>query len=430
MKLELKRQSFLKAWQIAERFTDPKSVKGAVGGIFIKASDDGKVTLEATDLKTSVRCEADGVNVIEPGFAIVPAGILGSMMKKAATDELMLEVNSERGFLNAGKSKTRFAIISAEEFPKIPESESAEAVCEILASDLGRMIFEGGSAASQPQDFPKYIGTCLLRTQKGFLKVASTDGKRLALSQFVCAHISKDCDLLLPAQAFKDLGKTLTTNYADKNVKVLTDSSIVWFNLEGVEFSIRIIDATFPNYERILNNTCVTALKIKTSELIPVLERIDIIARTTPAHIMAMLLLPKMEGETTESELRITARAPEKGTASERLSAEITGNPLQIGFNVSYFLDGLRILGNDEVNIEFSDSEGQTRMKRKNSDDLLYMLMPARLSPQDIIAEDEMNEFESYANEDEANEQNEQSESPEENQESQNENHEGEYNQQ
>ena len=53
----------------------------------------------------------------------------------------------------------------------------------------------------------------------------------------------------------------------------------------------------------------------------------------------------------------------------------------------------------EEVFIEFSGYEGQARMKRMKGEevdnDFLYMLMPARLSAQDRIAEDEMNKEES-----------------------------------
>lgn len=387
MKLELKRQDFLKAWQIAERFVDTKAAKDSIGGIFITASENGTASLEATDLKTSVKCAAEGVNVIEPGVAVVPAMILGSMIKKSASENLILEVNSERGFLNAGNSKTRFAVFSAEEFPKIPESSGAEKICDLLSSDLGRIIAEGGCAASLPQDFPKYMGTCLLRTQDGYLKGVATDGKRLSLSKMVCSSITKNEDILLPSAALKELGKTLASSYGDKLVNIFADGSTAWFNLEGVEFSIRRIDASFPVYERILNDTVKTSMKISSAELTSVLERIDIIAKTTPAHIMSMSLNPN-------GTLKITARAPEKGTASENLTAEINGEFMQIGFNVAYFLDGLKILGPGEVYIEFSDEEGQSRMKRSEDDNLLYMLMPARLSAQDKIAEDEMGEFE------------------------------------
>ena len=64
---------------------------------------------------------------------------------------------------------------------------------------------------------------------------------------------------------------------------------------------------------------------------------------------------------------------------------------MQIGFNVNYFQDGLKAVGSSDVLIEFSHEEGQCRIKRSENDDFLYMLMPVRLSPQDLITDMEMN---------------------------------------
>ena len=383
MKLELERQNFLKAWQIAERFANTKTTKDSISGILITASEDNQVILEATDLKTSVRCKAEGVNVIEAGFGVVPVMIVGSMLKKLSAENLVIEVNSERGFLNAGSNKTRFAVISADEFPKIPESNSADDICDIMGSDLGKLIAEGSSSASAPSDFPKYLGTCLLRTGENSLKGVSTDGKRLSLSSVLCTA-NKTEDLLLPAPALKELGKMVAMNYSDEIVKILADGSTAWFKLENVEFSIRRIEASFPNYERILNSETMTTLKVSCIDLSSALERIDIIARTTPAHIMAMTLTP-------DGELKITARAPEMGTASEVLDSNIVnieGSYIQLGFNVGYFQEGLKALGSGDIVIEFSGEEGQTRMLRNGENDFLYMLMPARLSVQDKISDD------------------------------------------
>ena len=385
MKLELERQDFLKAWQTAERFASTKTTKDSTRGILITASEDNTVILKATDLNTSVRFRAQGVNVLEPGFAVVPASIFSEMLKKASSEDLVLEVDHVRGLLSAGRQKTRFAVIQAEEFPNIPESSGAEKVCEIAAIDLTNIISEGSSAASQPQDFPKYLGTCLLRTSEGMLTGVSTDGKRLSLSKFPC-EVSKDEDMLLLAPALKELGKITAGCGEDEMVKILTDGATTWFVLEKIEFSVRRVESTFPKFEKILNTDVVTTLKIDSESLISSLERVDIIAKTTPAHIMAMSLNPN-------GELKITARAPEFGTASETLNAEIGGGSLQIGFNVAYFLDGLKAIGKEVAVIEFSGEEGQTRMKREGSDDFLYMLMPARLSTQDIMTEEEQGDF-------------------------------------
>ncbi len=393
MKLELERQNFLKAWQTAEKFAATKTAKDSTRGVLITASEDNTVILKATDLKTSVRCKAQGANVIEPGFAVIPASIFGELLKKLPDSDkgttLLLEVNSERGFLNAGRHKTRFAVISAEEFPKIPESSGAETVCDVQAAILAKTIAEGSSAASQPQDFPKYLGTCLLRTGEGFITAVSTDGRRLSLSKSPC-DVMKDDDLLLPAAALKELGKTVSSvSGGDVIVRILSDESTAWFALNDIELSIRRVDSMFPKFERILNSEIRTALRINAGELLSALERVDIIAKTTPAHIMAMALQPE------SGELTITARAPELGTASEVLQADITGSYLHLGFNVSYFLDGLKALGGKDTDslIEFSGEEGQTRMKHAEGDDFLYMLMPARLSPQDSMTDEELGDF-------------------------------------
>ena len=380
MKLEIKRQDFLKAWQTAEKIAVSKAITDIVNSIRISTAEDGTVTLEATDLKTSVKCKAKGVEVIEPGTAVVPVLLLGGMLKKLTCDTLTIEVKDNRGMLFAEGSKSRFSVVPLEAFPKIPESAGAEAVCEIKAKVLSDTIIRGGSASSQPQDFPKYLGACLMSINDDSLKIVSTDGKRLAVSKAMCENVFRKEDILLPSNPLKELAKQLS---GDSDVKIISDGTIVWFTLEDTEFSIRRIDASFPDYERILNSTVAAKLQISCDDLVSVVERVDIVAKTTVPHIMVMDMNP-------DGNMRIYARAPE-GVARESLKADITGGPMQVGFNAAFFLEGLKALGSGDIVIEFSGIEEQTRMMRNDSDDFLYMLMPSRLSPMDII-DDELDD--------------------------------------
>ena len=250
------------------------------------------------------------------------------------------------------------------------------------------------------------------------IKAVSTDGKRLALSKMLLTNVQKAQDLMLPSAALKELSKMLLTSKGEDTVKILSDNSVAWFALPDIEYSIRLIDSTFPNYERILNNDTRTTLRISRDKLLAVIDRVDIIAKTTPAHIMAFLLEPN-------GDLIVTARAPEAGTARESLDAVIDGDNMQIGFNVSYFEDGLKALSSGEIVIEFSHEEGQCRMTRSEDNNFLYMLMPARLSMQDAMTEEEIGDFapsqdyqesqESQENQDANNNQEQQQESQENN---------------
>ena len=380
MKLELDRLEFLKAWQMAERSSGTKSTISAVNGILVTVGDE--TLLEATDFKTALRCTASGVRAITPGQAILPVRLLGEFLKKIPTETATLEVNGEKGILTAGRNRTRFTTAPVSEFPKIPRSDGAAALCTLIAADLARVITEGAIASSAPADFPKYLGTCLFNVKNNLLKVVSTDGKRLSLSQCPC-ETGVDEELLLPVTALKELSRLLASGNQESSVQVLNDGATAWFRLEGgVEFSIRRVESSFPNYEKILTSDVLTRLVIPRDELLPALERVDIIAHNTVSHLVVMQLSPG-------GDLRMTTRAPDLGTAIEVLDATIDGNPLRVGFNVSYLQDGLRALGNGKVLIEFNGEEGQTRIvQEEGAGNFLYMLMPARLSPQDFIEEE------------------------------------------
>ena len=384
MKLELNRQSFLRAWQVVEKFTSAKTTMDITRGVFITAKE-GIVRLEATNLSTSINLLFQDVNVLTAGSAVIPAAIVGEMLKKSPSEDLILEVNSTRGLLNAGRHKTRFAVFSDVEFPVMQRSDTSNAVCELPVSAFIAIINEGSSASSQPQEFPKYLGTCLLRTSDNMLKCVATDGKRLSLSQAQC-EVLRNEDFLLRTSSLKELCRTISSYTSEDSIKMMSSDSMVWFRSGNIEVAIRRIEAPFPKFERIINNDTSTTLKISAGDLLKSLERVDIIAKTTPAHIMAMSLNPN-------GELKITARVPELGVTTEVLQSDIEGECLNVGFNVGYFIDGLKAIGSGQVVIEFSGQEGQTRIKHEDNGDFLYMLMPARLTEQDLITAEENSDF-------------------------------------
>ena len=376
MKIELDRLEFLKAWQMTERSSSTKSTISAVSGILITAFEE-ETYLEATDFKTAIRCSAQGVRTVTAGSAVLPVRIFGEFLKKTPHDKVSLE----RGTLSAGRNRTRFATWPVSEFPNIPRSDGADPLCTIVAADLARAISEGSVASSTPADFPKYLGACLLKAQRDLLKIVATDGKRLSLSQCPC-EAGAEVDLLLPIPALKELVRLLMGNAPESRIDVLYDGSTVWFRLEGLEFSARRVESSFPNYEKILTPGASTTLRIQRDELLPALERIDIMVRNTLTRLVVFHLSPG-------GEFRLTGRAPELGTTTEVLDSNIDGDPLRVGFNVGFLQDGLKALGSGEIRMDFNGGEGQTRLLREGSEDFLYMLMPTRLSPQDLMEDEE-----------------------------------------
>lgn len=379
MKIDIIRSDFLKAWQMAERSSSTKSTIGSLGGVLLSAEND-RVQLSATDLKTSVRCTAEGVEVSQDGSAILPVKLLGELFKKAPTDALRIEIKDEKGVLIAGRNRTRFTTWPVSDFPKLAQSDGAEHLCDIPAGDLLRILVEGSIASSPADDFPKYLGACLIQLKEGALRVISTDGRRLSLSKCPCEG-KNETDLLLPVIPLRELQRLLNGLNADTPVRILYDGSLTWFQMGQIEFSVRRVESSFPSYEKILNPSSTTTMVVKRDELLSALDRIDVIVRSH-TRLVVMHLSPG-------GQLKLTGKAPELGTATEILDASIDGEPLKAGFNVGFLQDGLKSLGIDSIKMNLNGEAGQMTLRREGTDDFLYMLMPVRITEQDMIDPDD-----------------------------------------
>ena len=182
MKLEITQNVFMKYWTMAERVTGTKSTMATLASILCEADENG-VTLNATDLKTTIRIKAEGVNVLEPGTAILPLKVVGELFKKIAVSPFTVEVQDEKGTITAGRSHYSFTTYMVADFPELPSPRAAEEFTRVPAGELGRVLAEGSIAGAPNEDFPKYLSGGLLQISGGELRVVATDGRRLSLSK-------------------------------------------------------------------------------------------------------------------------------------------------------------------------------------------------------------------------------------------------------
>lgn len=375
MRLKIDKNTFMKGWQIAERVVSTKSTIGYLSGILCIAEGNTPALL-ATDLKTSISTLIEGVTVEEPGRAILPTKVLGELFKKIPASEFTVEVKDGKGKLLAGRNKYKFTTYPAEDFPVIPSSKDASDFVTLEAGELQRVIDEGGIAGSMGEEFPKYLGAELLQIKDGEFRCVSTDGRRLSLSKSYIETTNKEQDMLLPLGATKELLRILGTMNADSSVKIMVDGALGYFTTDTLEFSVRRVESTFPNYERILSPNTTTSLQIDRSRFISALERVDVVVRENN-HMVVLNLSPG-------GDLRLTGRAADVGEVSEIEEGIIKGESLRVAFNVAYLIEGLKAFHGEQAFLTFNGQEGQMMMLRPNESDFLYMLMPIKLKSSDL----------------------------------------------
>ena len=377
MKITIDRKKFLKELEIVGKFVDLKA-KGAHNGVFISALENGEAILEAVHNGKgydAIKYKVKSTCVNEAGDIFIEFNKLKMLLKSVSANEVILEDRA----LKSDDREIKFEPLSKEELPEYPEIENAEELYTLPAKELKRLLSDVISAASVPTDFPKYIGTCLLRSVRGQISAVATDGKRLAVAKYSCGNIKDDKDLILGSESVKGLENAL--EYVNEDVKISVDGPKVWIKSDGVEIStISKNDVNFPSYELIVNKTVETSLVCRKKDLEEAVKKVYMVAKTTPARVIGLNFYPGKGAV-------IAAHSVKSGDITTTFSkGKIEGKNLMLGVNAQYLLVVLKTLGDAEIIIEFSGEELQIRFYRANDiAGLEYLLMPCRLTPADRV---------------------------------------------
>lgn len=140
MRIKVCDPTLMKNWQIVERTSRGPKTMSILSGIYVKAYDN-KITLMATDLKTSIKCTVHDAVIEEEGESIFPTKGVGEIIKKLSLD-FLIEATNERITIKHERDKFSFTTYPTEDFPKLPVSTSATLACRIDAKELLRIISE------------------------------------------------------------------------------------------------------------------------------------------------------------------------------------------------------------------------------------------------------------------------------------------------
>ena len=77
--------------------------------------------------------------------------------------------------------------------------------------------------------------------------------------------------------------------------------------------------------------------------------------------------------------MRILAHNPEQEEAEEEVEADFSGEPLEVGFNVSYLIDALGSISSERVEFYLGDENSSCLIRGVGETACKYVVMPMRL---------------------------------------------------
>ncbi|UCF38601.1 MAG: DNA polymerase III subunit beta [Acidobacteriota bacterium] len=206
----------------------------------------------------------------------------------------------------------------------------------------------------------------------GTITFVTTDGHRLVLISHSCevAGVEGEVRVLVPKKTLVELGK-LTSEHVE-NLEFGTSENHLFFRVGERLLVSRILSGQFPNYEMVIPKENDRDIVIKTDEFAGALRRAAIMADEQSRAVRLLI---------GENQLEISSTSADFGEAKETLSANCSGEPIEIGFNAQYILDFLVNADSDEVVLSLRDRETQGLIRPKGLEDYdyNYVVMPMKI---------------------------------------------------
>jgi DNA polymerase-3 subunit beta len=367
MKATIERATLLKSLGHVQSVVERRNTIPILSNVLIEARDDNSIRLMATDLDLQVD-ESVPANVDQPGATTVPAHTLFDIVRKLPEgSQVELNVAEGKMHLSAGRSRFHLQTLPRDDFPVISEGELPTSF-ELPAATL-RQIIDKTRFAISSEETRYYLMGIFLHVADDQLKAAATDGHRLARVVLPKPDGADGMpDVIVPRKCVAELRKLLEE--VEGTVEISLSPTKIRFGLGSAVLTSKLIDGTFPDYNRVIPTANDKLLKLDPKTFSAGVDRVSTIASEKTRAV-------KMSVDRDKVTLSVTS--PESGTATEEVPADYGADTLEIGFNARYLLDILGEIEGDTVEVHLADAAAPTLLRENDKSNALYVLMPMRV---------------------------------------------------
>lgn len=349
MRVSIDRSQLAHALATVTRAIESRNTIPILANVLL-AVEDGQLRLTGTDLDVEITTSLPVLDC-QPGSVTVPGKMLADIAKRATGDfTLELDAASGGGRLTvaSGRSRYKLDVLPAEDFP----SFSAGKFDTTLELDLATLVAPCVHCISTDET-RYYLAGVYLHAVDGRLVAVATDGHRLMRNVGPAGDLNYG--VILPRKLVGLLPKgTVTVELSQNKVRVKSGSTVI---------TSKLIDGTFPDYVRVIPTGNSNVLSVDRQALMKAVERVAAVAddksravKFAVGDVLRLMLADK---------------------ASDEVSTQYEGEPLEIGFNARYVNDMLGAL--DETNVRFAIGDVGSPAVVKGDGEWTGVLMPMRV---------------------------------------------------
>ena len=363
MKIKVTQEKLSKALNNISRIAVGKVTLPILNNVLIRV-DKKKVSLVTTNLDMAITSFLP-VSDSEDGVITVPAKLLAEFITNLPKGE-NIELISKNNKLTI-KSKNYSSTINstpADDFPELPEINEKEAkIFKISTDDFKNSISQVIIASSNDLTRPALTGV-YFNTYNKILAIAATDGYRLAEKKII-KKVESEIKSIVPNTSLQEVLRSL--NEEAEEVEIAFNDELVRFRFNDTEIISKLIDASFPDYQKLIPKDNKIKVVLNREELTRVTKLAALFSRSIGGSIICetkpedSFIVKSIANEFGENDSIIKTTVEEQG---------------KVNLNSRFLLDALNAMEEKEVKFEFSSHINPILLTNQKNDDYLHIIMP------------------------------------------------------
>ena len=365
--IQTDRDTFVKPLQAVTGIVERRHTLPILSNVLIEKQKN-KLSFMATDLEIQIITSAPCDEELKD-FAITVSAKKLQDICRALPDNVLIRLEGSDGKIQvkAGKSKFSLQTLPAEDFPRLTALSDSLGAIQISQKVLKHLLSLVQYAMAQ-QDIRYYLNGLLIVIEDNNFTVVATDGHRLSYASTPLETKHEKQEVILPRKTITELNKLLSDS--DEMVKLEIGQNQAKFEFSNVILISKIVDGKFPDYNRVIPPSTEKKINISRTSLLQSLQRASILSNEKFRGVRLVL---------TKDTLSIICNNNEQEEALEELEIEYVGDPLDIGFNITYLMDVLNNLECPIVECGFGDANSSALFTIPGNANFKYVVMPMRI---------------------------------------------------
>ena len=368
MKFSCYKSDLTEAVQFVIRAVAVKPMTPILAGIYLKA-EGSMLEVQANNFSTGIITRIP-VNTEVPGETVVSGKRFQEFVKNMPDDTITIsdEESNNTLAIESGGANVELLTMAAGDFPKVKTPETDNSF-KIRTTALRNLIRRTVFAVAKDDSRPIFTGCCF-EVKGDKISLVATNTHRLALAAEQLSDAYNDCSFVVPADTLRGLMLRIDPKDVENYVTINYSTRYLTFTFDNVFVNSRLIEGTFPPYDRVIPSSSTTQVTVDSAEFKNAVEFVSLMSKETEYNTVKLVF--------GNDGIEISSNSPEVGGAIKNVEAQVEGEELEISFNVDYISDVMRVIEAKQVNIALNDRYSPAAFTEPDNDNYIYIATPVR----------------------------------------------------